>query len=165
MNTCRPCLRAPVVIRFDSIFPLPRHSGYNLGMAVALAIFGVAFAAFCVWLAVRIINRRERWAKWTFAASVVGLPVLYIASFGPACRIAAGPYADKSNRSISTLTLSQSRLCSAYWPIGWLAKPEKKASYSKQVLFWYAHNWLPDNSVLVIPASSDGSDIWLMGKE
>jgi drug/metabolite transporter superfamily protein YnfA len=37
-------------------------------MAVALSIFGVAFAAFCVWLTVRIINRRERWAKWTVVA-------------------------------------------------------------------------------------------------
>jgi hypothetical protein len=34
-------------------------------MAAALSIFGVAFAAFCMWLAVRIVNRRERWAKWT----------------------------------------------------------------------------------------------------
>lgn len=31
-------------------------------MKIALPILGVAFAAFCGWLAVRIINRRERWA-------------------------------------------------------------------------------------------------------
>ena len=54
------------------------------GMDVALAVFGVAFAAVCVWLTVRIVNRRERWAKWMLAV-VVGLPVLYVASFGPAC--------------------------------------------------------------------------------
>ncbi len=48
------------------------------------AILAVSFAALCVWLIVRIVNRRERWAKWTLAA-VVGLPVLYVASFGPAC--------------------------------------------------------------------------------
>ena len=54
------------------------------GMAVALAIFGIAFVVFCVWLTVRIVNRRERWAKRTLAA-VVGLPVLYVASFGPVC--------------------------------------------------------------------------------
>src|SRR5436190_19003952 len=118
-------------------------------MLIALSILGVVFTAFCVWLTVRIVNRRERWAKWTLAALVVGLPVLYIASFGPACRIAAGPNPDASKRQISTHTLSQTRLCNAYWPIGWLAKPEKNASYSKQVLFWYAHLWLPDNSVLV----------------
>jgi hypothetical protein len=55
-------------------------------MALALAIIGVAFAAFCVWLGVRIINRRERWAKWTLAA-VICLPLLYALSFGPACWI------------------------------------------------------------------------------
>jgi hypothetical protein len=53
-------------------------------MLLALSISGVAFACFCVWLTVRIVNRRERWAKWTLAM-VVGLPVLYVASFGPAC--------------------------------------------------------------------------------
>jgi H+/Cl- antiporter ClcA len=37
-------------------------------MAIALSIVGIAFAAFCVWLTVRIVNRRERWAKWTLAA-------------------------------------------------------------------------------------------------
>jgi hypothetical protein len=44
----------------------------------------VAFAAFCVWLPVRVFNRRERWAKQTLAA-VVMLPLLYVVSFGPAC--------------------------------------------------------------------------------
>jgi hypothetical protein len=53
-------------------------------MVLALGIFGVVFAALCIWLSVRIFNRRERWAKRTLAA-VVGLPVLYVASFGPAC--------------------------------------------------------------------------------
>jgi len=53
-------------------------------MTIALQTLGVAFAAFCVWLAVRIVNRRERWAKWRLSV-VVALPVLYLASFGPAC--------------------------------------------------------------------------------
>ncbi len=47
--------------------------------APALAI---AFAAFCVWLGVRIVNRRERWAKRT--AAVVALALVYPISFGPA---------------------------------------------------------------------------------
>jgi hypothetical protein len=49
---------------------------------------GVAFAAFCIWLTIRILNRRERWAKWTLAG-VVGVPVLYVVSFGPACWISS----------------------------------------------------------------------------
>jgi hypothetical protein len=55
-------------------------------MTVLFPALAVTFAALCVWLVVRIINRRERWAKWTLAA-VVGVPVLYVASFGPACWI------------------------------------------------------------------------------
>ena len=53
-------------------------------MTAFLPALAIAFAALCVWLAVRIVNRRERWAKWTLA-SAVGLPVMYVASFGPAC--------------------------------------------------------------------------------
>ena len=53
------------------------------GMGLAMTIFGVAFAAFCVRLAVRIVNRRERWAKWTAVAILVIGPVLYVLSSGP----------------------------------------------------------------------------------
>lgn len=46
-----------------------------------LPILSVAFASFCVWLAVRIVNRRERWAKWTAVALIVSAsyPVAYLA--------------------------------------------------------------------------------------
>ena len=49
-------------------------------MAVALSIFGIAFAAFCIWLVVRVTNRRERWA-------IAGLVLLlvYTFSFWPVC--------------------------------------------------------------------------------
>jgi hypothetical protein len=55
-------------------------------MAIAIAISAVAIAAFCVWLAVRIFNRRERWAKWSLAVAI-WLPLLYVLSFGPWCWI------------------------------------------------------------------------------
>jgi hypothetical protein len=87
-----PTCSAPLG-RFEPIFPPRRRVGYNRGMLIVLGFLGVAFAAFVVWLAVRIINRRERWAKWTLAA-VVLLPVLYVASFGPACWIASRMNAD-----------------------------------------------------------------------
>jgi hypothetical protein len=54
------------------------------GMALALSIFGLAFAAFCVWLTVRIVNRRERWAKWTLSG-LISAAIAYPVSFGPAC--------------------------------------------------------------------------------
>ena len=49
---------------------------------MALAILGIAFAATCIWLGVRIVNRRERWAKWTAAALVV-VTAGYPLSWGP----------------------------------------------------------------------------------
>jgi cytochrome bd-type quinol oxidase subunit 2 len=52
-------------------------------METALLVLSVAFAAFCIWLTVRIVNRRERWAKWTLAAVVIA-PALYVMSDGPA---------------------------------------------------------------------------------
>src|SRR5438045_2779984 len=86
-------------------------------MAIVLSVLGVAFAAFCVWLGVRIVNRRERWAKWTAMAVVAALPILYLASFGPACwwmartvpEFPGGPRVGSNAAYVSK----------AYWPIGW----------------------------------------------
>jgi hypothetical protein len=52
-------------------------------MLTGLAIMGAAVAAFAVWLTVRIVNRRERWAKRMAAAFLV-FSVAYPLSFGPA---------------------------------------------------------------------------------
>jgi hypothetical protein len=61
-------------------------------MAILFPALAIAFAAFCVWLAVRVINRRERWAKWTFATVVVPT-ILYFGSFGPVCWLCENQYA------------------------------------------------------------------------
>jgi hypothetical protein len=52
-------------------------------MTILLSALAVTFAAFCVWLTLRVVNRRERWAKWMLAIALA-LPVLYVVSFGPA---------------------------------------------------------------------------------
>ena len=52
--------------------------------ALVFSALLVAYVALGVWLAARIINRRERRAKWALA-TLVSLPVLYVVSFGPAC--------------------------------------------------------------------------------
>lgn len=71
-----------------SVFAFPEWgdpaSSTGWMITFAAPIVAVAFAGLCVWLAVRIINRRERWAKWMLAATL-SLPVLYVLSFGPAC--------------------------------------------------------------------------------
>ncbi len=48
-----------------------------------LPALAVTFIAFCIWLTVRIINRRERWAKRMAVATAV-LLLAYPLSEGPA---------------------------------------------------------------------------------
>jgi hypothetical protein len=55
-------------------------------MLIAFSALAVILVAACVCLVVRIKNRHERWAKWTLA-TVIGLPAVYMLSFGPACWI------------------------------------------------------------------------------
>jgi hypothetical protein len=56
--------------------PAPADIAYNRSMSSPLLIVGVSFAAVCIWLTVRIINRREQWAIW----AAVGLfVVLFLA--------------------------------------------------------------------------------------
>jgi hypothetical protein len=50
---------------------------------LVIPILAIVFAAFCVWLFVRLVNRREKWAKRTVVA-MLGLTI-YVAGFGPAC--------------------------------------------------------------------------------
>jgi len=46
-----------------------------------VSAFGVAFAAFCIWLTVRIINRREKWAIGTVVGLVAAISVLFATGF------------------------------------------------------------------------------------
>jgi|SRR5579872_4191729 len=46
----------------------------------------IAFAAFCVWLAVRIFNRGGKRSKRALAAALIMLPLIYVATFGLWCR-------------------------------------------------------------------------------
>ena len=86
-------------------------------MTILLPVLAAAFGAFCVWLVVRIINRRDRCAKWTLAGVIVGLPMLYVGSFGPACwwmaeKVPEFPGGPRVGSNAAYLS-------KAYWPIGW----------------------------------------------
>jgi hypothetical protein len=97
-------------------------------MTIVLPALAVAFAGFCVWLAVRIFNRRERWAKWTLAA-VVGLPVLYAASFGPAC------WAYSRDSDWGEHDFIYAPVLSAWWD-SW-----DHGGITADVIDWYANVW------------------------
>jgi hypothetical protein len=47
-------------------------------MSNFLPVLGIAFAAFCVWLTVRIVNRHERWAKRLALGVAASYPISFI---------------------------------------------------------------------------------------
>ena len=115
-------------------------------MNIALPALIVAFGASCVWLMVRIINRRERWAKRTLTGLILGLPVLYVASFGPVC------WWLKSSETEGGVVVNIAP--AAYWPMGWLAQngPEPVA----RAINWYGTVWV---YWIHVPVNPDG-DRW-----
>ena len=125
-------------------------------MAIVLSIFGVAFAASCVWLKVRIVNRRERWAKWTLAA-VLSLPVLYVLSFGPACWWFTIPSGFSENFPATNHPVPAERARQMYWPIGRLAA--RGPRWSQRLLAWYA---TLGGEVLVLTDGEDDPEIMLL---
>ena len=126
-------------------------------MMILLPALAVAFAAFCVWLVVRIVNRRERWAKWT-AVVMLLLPVLYVAGFGLAIRNAAVPFP----RGYRPKGSGPHPCHSAFWPIGWLAEVLSDSDMWKtKIIFRYMDLWMPDGSIISVPTNADGSKSWL----
>ncbi len=118
-------------------------------MALAMSIFVVAFAAFCVWLIVRVVNRRERWAKWTLAAALLGVPMLYLASFGPVCWISAAP---PGGRALGS-TKPWMRI---YFPIGAVIH-RTRSENNKYVKLWITWGATQKGSIH-IPTDSSGEN-------
>lgn len=120
-------------------------------MMIALSIVSVAFAAFAVWLTVRIINRREKWAKWT-GAILATLPVLYVLSFGPVCWLTRPQniVALTSFKFTSGFRIVQ--VPDSYFPIGWAAS---RSTVLRDLFARFAHARQSDVPVHV-PVSWDG---------
>jgi hypothetical protein len=94
-----------------------------------LASLGVAFPALCVWLLVRIVKRRERWAQWTLGA-VVALPLLYVLSIGPSAWL--------TTRHLMPQSLGRATK-HLYDPIEFLMARVPKPV--EQALRWYVRLW------------------------
>jgi hypothetical protein len=99
-------------------------------MAIAIAISAIAFAAFCVWLAVRIFNRRERWAKRTLAASLFGILAGYPLSYGPVLWL----FTKFSQSPVA------SRVIVAFYRPLWVAASVSETTAG--LLNWYVHLWI-----------------------
>ena len=125
----------------------------------------IAAASFCVWLTVRIVNRREKWAKWTLAV-LTGVPVMYVASFGPFCWALAIP-ADEFHDRLEAYKRSgpisdmPKRLAYVYWPFGHTIAESRPGKVS--LIERYGRFWLPRDKVVVIPAAWSGKHIISFG--
>jgi hypothetical protein len=126
-------------------------------MIILLPALAIAFAAFCVWLGVRVYNRRERWAKWTLGVTVLGLPVVYVLSFGPACSLITDC---DGSAAVEVLP-------AVYYPILWLdrnSRDEGSGRFAASCA-WYAglfrtdkaHPWLlsNDQTLWYVPVPSE----------
>jgi hypothetical protein len=97
--------------------------------SVILPTLAVAFAALCVWLGVRIFNRRERWAKRMALGLLVLALVMYPLSFGPAIRLANhGELPDWAFHALPYI----------YMPLNWLANHSR---WCLELLDWYLGVW------------------------
>jgi len=118
-------------------------------MSMVLSVLGVAFATFCVWLTVRIVNRRERWAKWTAVGLLVGVPLFYVGSFGPVCWMTATP------RVAGTSDVPRMWM-RFYFPIGGLIH-DTKSQDSKAVRQWITWGARKGGRVIV-PVDASGKN-------
>ena len=107
----------------------------------------VAFPAFAVWLTVRIVNRRERWAKRTAIFLPAVLLIGYALSLGPACWW-------RANHVQIAWAGEPIFVCVAprvYWPIGWLA--ENGPRPIGDAIFWYVEPGIGD---VLLPTDYSG---------
>ncbi len=92
------------------------------------------FMAVCIWLTVRVINRRERWAKWSLAA-MLSMPILYLASWPPVAR--ASEWLAKHELLPDVMT---SLLTIVYYPAAGTVNGYSP-DWLKSVMLWYLGIW------------------------
>jgi hypothetical protein len=108
----------------------------------------VAFVAFCIWLTVRIVNRRERWAKLTLATAV-GLQVLYVVSFGPACWIT-------SQDCVIGKPVTTNRGLIVYFPLARALVNHHGARCSLWLCWWMTVG-TPKGRAAIVPTNASGT--------
>jgi hypothetical protein len=122
-------------------------------MSIVIPALGVACAAFVVWLIVRRVNRRERWTMWAIVI-VVGVPAIYVISFGPACWFAAR-FVLSSNPAF---TQPSSRISTRLYAPIWWAINRRRIPVVSEALAIYGVIGIPRGGVLEIP--SQEGDFW-----
>jgi hypothetical protein len=101
-------------------------------MRILVPAIGVFLTAFCIWLTVRIVNRREKWAKRTAIALVLVLGI-YPLSIGP---FVALYHREMLPEPIKTIALF------FYFPIFYLISLDGTQPI-RTVIIWYGKLWMP----------------------
>lgn len=122
-------------------------------MSIVIQALGVGCAAFVVWCIVRVVNKRKRRVVWAIVV-VVGLPVIYVISFGPACWFSAR-YVLSSKRGF---TQPSSRISTRFYAPIWWAIKHRRIPVVSDALATYGVLGIPQGGVLEIP-SLEG-DFW-----
>jgi hypothetical protein len=122
--------------------------GTTVPMAIIVPAQAVVLAAFVVWLGVRIVNRRERWAKRTAIGLVVGLPLLYVLSIGPAVWLMGRGY--YFGRSIDG---RRDFAGSFFWPV--LRSAAYAPSSIGKAVSWWGSVGVPDDEWVYLDIELD----------
>ena len=120
-------------------------------LAAAIPTVGVAVVAFCVWLGVRLYNRRERWVKLTLMTTLIGVPLLYFVVFGTVCRATSQPTAEWRANNVAVPANAVDTVL--YRPLGAAAT---KSAAIRWVVHGYLRLWVPGGRIAKVPVRDDG---------
>jgi hypothetical protein len=105
-----------------------------------VASVAIVFVAFCVWLTVRIVNRRERWAKRLGVATLIMALLGYPLSIGPACRLEEFLYDNGCQAAASSMS---EVTCRFYDPLLWCR--DNGPRFVADAYWWYLGLWVEVN--------------------
>jgi|GEM_PF-1665285 len=92
------------------------------------------FTSVFIWLVVQVMNRRDRWAKWSLAA-MLSMPILYVASWPPVARLST--WLDSHGFFPDAL---QGVLAIVYYPAGMTVNGPAPA-WLRNAMIWYLGIW------------------------
>ncbi len=127
----------------DDLIPTPAY--------IAWGFIGAAYAAACVWTGIRLVNRRERRAKFTAVALAVA-PLLYILSSGPVAMIVFQSRVTTAQTTLpngAPVAAATSEISFGKWfpiayaPLFWASeRAESDAIFTYWLLFPHERTWV-----------------------
>jgi len=134
LTVAYPLSFGPVVWLVDRHL-LPK-AAFDYWVIIFYSSVPVIFMAVLIWLTVRVINRRERWAKWSLAATL-SMPMLYLASWPPVARLSA--WLDSHGLLPDAM---QGVMAIVYYPAGFTVNGNPPA-WLRDAMIWYLGIWSP----------------------